>query len=149
MAKIEPIEHSFYLPISPDKVYEYLTKSKLLTGWFSERAIVTPKKGGSFQLFWGEFAMRGKVKEAVAPKKLVIAWIDRFENAKVFETEARFTLRKKGKGTLLKITHSGFKSGKKWTVLYGAISSGWAYYLLNLRSVVEHGTDLRNDFDAL
>jgi hypothetical protein len=92
--------------------------------------------------------MRGKVKTADPSKTLRVQWVDRFEG-KVLETEARFVLVKRGKGTQLTVTHRGFKAGKKWVALYGAIESGWAYYLTNLRSVLEHGIDLRSDRDQL
>ena len=150
MAKIPAIEQTFYYAVPPDRVYSALTDPGQLARWFVEKAEVVPKKGGAFRLTWaGGYSMRGKVKNVDPAKKLQLAWVDRFEGGKVFETEARFVLQKKGRGTLLTLTHRGFKSGKKWTALYGGIQSGWAYYLTNLRSVLEHGIDLRSDRDAL
>lgn len=150
MAKIPRIEQTFYYAASPAQVYAALTDSNRLTKWFVDSAEVALKKGGAFRLTWeAGYAMRGKVKEVDPEKLLVVAWVDRLEGGKVFETEARFDLTKKGKGTLLKVTHRGFKKGSKWIGLYGAVQSGWAYYLTNLRSVIEHGTDLRTRHDRL
>jgi uncharacterized protein YndB with AHSA1/START domain len=89
------------------------------------------------------------VKVVDPPRRLVLTWVDRLQGGKVFETEVQFDLRKRRRGTRLTVTHRGFKSGKKWVALYGAIQSGWAHYLTNLRSVLEHGTDLWSDLDAL
>ncbi|HYB77983.1 MAG TPA: SRPBCC domain-containing protein [Thermoplasmata archaeon] len=150
MAKVPSIEQTFYYAVPPEKVFSALTEPAELAKWFVERAEFNPKKGGSFRLTWpGGYSMRGKVKLIDPPKKLHLLWVDRFEGGKVFETEARFTFTKRGKGTQLTLSHRGFKSGKKWVALYGGIQSGWAYYLTNLRSVLEHMTDLRSDRDAL
>jgi len=150
MAKIGPIEQTYYLAAPPERVFAALTEPEELAKWFVEKAEFTPKKGGTFRLRWaGGYTLKGRVRAIEPPKKLALDWIDRFEGGKVFETEARFAIKKKGKGTLLTVTHRGFKSGKQWIALYGAIQSGWAYYLSNLRSVVDHGVDLRSELDAL
>jgi len=150
MAKVPSIQQTYYLSSPPSKVFAALTDPDQLTRWFVEKASMNPKEGGSFRLSWGAgFSMRGKVRTFDPPKKLHLAWIDHLEGGKVFETEARFTLKKKGRGTLLTINHRGFKSGKQWIALYGAIQSGWAYYLSNLKSVLDHGVDLRSAHDAL
>jgi uncharacterized protein YndB with AHSA1/START domain len=150
MAKVPPIEQTFYYAAPPDRIFAALTVPEELTRWFSDKADVTPKRGSTFRLTWASgYVMRGKIRVYEPPKKLTLEWVDRFGKGKVFSTEARFTLKKKGKGTLLTLTHRGFRSGKRWIALYGGIQSGWAYYLTNLRSVIEHGTDLRSDLDAL
>ncbi len=149
MVKIPRIQQTFYYAAAPAKVFASLTEPQQLTRWFVEKAVMTPRKGSPFRFTWGSYTLRGKVNAVKAPSKLVLQWVDRFPGGKMLETQARFELQKKGKGTLLTVTHRGFKSGKKWLALYGAIQSGWAYYLTNLRSVLEHGVDLRSEFDAL
>ena len=150
MAKIPTVEQSFYYAVPPERVYSALTEPDELTRWFADKAEIALKKGGAFRLTWSTgYTMRGKVKSAAPGKKLQVAWVDRFERGKVFETEARFVFTKRGRGTQLTVTHRGFKSGKRWVALYGGIESGWAYYLTNLRSVLEHGIDLRSDRDTL
>jgi len=150
MAKSPTIQQTFYYAVPPERVYAALTEPAELVRWFADQAKVAAKKGGAYRLTWSTgYTMRGRVKRAEAGKALVVDWVDRFEGGKVFETEARFALAKRGRGTQLSVTHRGFKSGKKWVALYGAVQSGWAYYLTNLRSVLEHGIDLRSDRDAL
>lgn len=149
MAKVTSIEQTFYYAAPPEKVFSALTDPEQITGWFAQKAELSPKKGGSFRFTWGAYTLRGKVKAIVPQRKLALTWPDRFEGGRIFETEVKFDIRKKGKGTLLTVKHRGFKDGKKWIALYGAINSGWAYYLTNLRSVLEHGTDLRSDLDEL
>jgi uncharacterized protein YndB with AHSA1/START domain len=148
MAKPPRVEMSYYYAAPPAEVYAALTEPKRLTTWFAPEARVTLRKGGTYRLRWpGGVSMRGRVKKFEPGRLLVIDWIDRLEGGRVFETEARFELERTGRGTLLSITHSGFQKGPRWTALYGGVTFGWTYYLLNLRSVLEHGTDLRDARD--
>jgi len=150
MAKIPAIEQTYYYAATPERVFAALTQPAELAKWFVDRAVVVPKKGGAFRLSWSAgYTMKGKVRRFEAPRKLYLEWVDRFEKGKVFVTESRFELKKQGKGTLLSLNHRGFKSGRRWVTLYGGIQSGWAYYLTNLRSVLEHDTDLRSKLDTL
>jgi len=150
MARIPPVEQTFYYAAPPAEVFAALTEPKELTKWFLEKAAITLRKGGAFKFTWlGGFSMKGKVKSVASPKQLVLNWVDRLPDGKLYETVAQFDLQKKGKGTLLTVTHRGFKKGRKWIGLYGAVQSGWAYYLTNLRSLLEHGVDLRSGQDAL
>ncbi len=150
MGKVPAVEQTYYLAVPPARVWAALTEPKRLAGWFVERAEVELRKGGPFRLEWAPgVGMRGKVRSVDAPAKLVIAWHDRPKGSKPFDTVARFRLKRKGKGTLLFLRHEGFRSGKNWVRLFGQVESGWAYYLMNLKSVLEHGVDLRSDLDRV
>jgi uncharacterized protein YndB with AHSA1/START domain len=150
MAKIPPVEQTYFIAAPPARVFAALTQPKQLARWFVERAEVTLEEGGSYRLIWAPgAAMKGKVRAFTVPSKLVVAWHDKLAGGRSFDTVARFRLRRKGKGTILSLTHEGFRSGKSWVALFGQVSSGWAYYLLNLKSVLEHGTDLRSDEDRV
>jgi uncharacterized protein YndB with AHSA1/START domain len=150
MAKIPPIEQTYLIRAPPAKVFGALTEPKGLARWFVESAVVDLREGGAYRLSWGpQVSMKGKVHSFTAPKKLVVDWHDRMPGGKEFDTVATFKLRKRGKATVLTVTHEGFRNGKAWVHLFGAIQSGWAYYLQNLKSVVEYGTDLRTEVDQL
>jgi uncharacterized protein YndB with AHSA1/START domain len=150
MGKLPPVEQKYLIGASPEKVFAALTQPKQLARWFVQSAVVELREGGDYRLTWAPgVAMKGKVRSFSAPSKLVVDWHDRISGGKAFETVARFRLRKRGKGTVLSVTHDGFRSGKSWARLFGAVQSGWAYYLQNLKSVLEHGTDLRTDLDQL
>ena len=150
MAKIPAIQQTFYLAVPPNRVFAALTRPRQLAKWFLEKATITPKPGSTFEFTWrGGYSMKGKVEGVSAPRRLELEWVDRFDGDRTLRTRVRFALRKRGKGTLLTVTHRGFKSGKKWVLLYGGVQSGWAYYLTNLKSVLEHGFDLRSRLDSL
>ena len=150
MAKPPAVQQTYYYAASPRRVFSALTTPEGLTRWFLERAEIEPREEAPFRFTWrGGYTMEGKVR-AVRPARMVeFAWTDRLPPGKVLKTVARFELRKSGKGTLLTLTHRGFKNGRKWVRLYGAVESGWAYYLTNLRAYLEHGMDLRSDRDIL
>lgn len=142
------IEQAYYYPVPPEKVFKALTKKKLLVKWFLKDATIKAKEGTKYKFVWeGGFSHVGKVAKVVQDKTLVLSWPDTI-NGKLYETAASFTLAKKGKGTLLKVRHTGFKEGNDWVELFGAIQSGWAYYLTNLKSVLGEGVDLRSKHDS-
>ncbi len=150
MAKIPPVTEKFYLAVPPAKVYAALTRPRQLAKWFLAEAKFTPKPKTPFEFTWrGGYTMNGRVRDVATNRRVTLDWIDRFEDGKTFETRAEFVLRRRGRGTVLTLTHRGFKSGKKWVALYGSIRAGWTYYLMNLKSVLEHGTDLRSDLDSV
>jgi uncharacterized protein YndB with AHSA1/START domain len=150
MAKGPTLLQRYYYAAPPAKVFAALSQPKQLSKWFLRSAEITPKKGTTFRFTWvGGYTMKGKVLAATAPKLLELEWNDQFPGKKKFHTQVQFQLRKRGKGTILTVTHTGFKTSKKWIGLYGAIESGWAYFLTNLRSVLEHGIDLRSPLDPM
>lgn len=147
-AKRRVIEQEYYYDAKPDEVFRALTVPKELTKWFLSDAKIRPKKGSSYTFTWqGGFSHTGKVEKVQADRELVLSWPDKIGD-KVYETRAAFTMKRKGAGTLLKVKHTGFKDGEDWIWLFGAVQSGWAYYLTNLKSVLKHGTDLRSKFDS-
>jgi uncharacterized protein YndB with AHSA1/START domain len=142
------IEQQYYYDATPEVVFRALTVPEELTKWFLSDAKIRPKKGTSYTFTWeGGLSHTGKVESVETDRELVLSWPDEI-GGKTYETRAAFTLKKKGKGTLLKVKHSGFKDGEDWIWLFGAIQSGWAYYLTNLKSVLDYGTDLRSRFDS-
>ena len=142
------ISQSFYYDAPPAKVFAALTEPDRLVQWFLSKAKVDLKKGGVVEFIWeGGHKMVGKVMRVVADKEVAYAWRDDLGKGKEVETLAEFEISKKGKGSMLKLNHGGFGNSKAWVELYGAIQSGWAYYLTNLKSVLQNGKDLRSKHD--
>jgi len=141
------VEQEYYYEASPQKVFAALTKPKKLVRWFLNDAKIKPKEGSGYTFTWeGGTSHTGKVKKVVPDRTLILTWPDRIKG-KLYETEVTFALRRKGDGTILKVTHTGFKEGDDWVSLYGAIESGWAYFLMNLKSLLSEGVDLRSKHD--
>lgn len=91
--------------------------------------------------------MVGKVMWVVADKEVAYAWRDDLGRGQKAKTLVDFKISKKGRGSMLELNHGGFGDSKARIELYGAIQSGWAYYLTNLKSILQNGADLRSKHD--
>ena len=142
------VKQRYHFDVQPEEVFKALTKPKRLVKWFLEDARIKPKEGSSYTFSWsGGTSQTGRVEKVIPNRLLVLFWPNTVKG-KRFETQVSFRLSKKGKGTLLEVEHTGFKEGPDWVWLFGAIQSGWAYYLMNLKSVMNEGVDLRSKHDA-
>jgi uncharacterized protein YndB with AHSA1/START domain len=150
MAKPPAVEETFYYDASPAQVYAALTEPKGLCRWLLEDAELELREGARLRFTWlGGYSMKGKVRKFRAGRMVEFAWNDRFPRQKPLKTIARFELKREGDGTLLTLRHRGFKSGRRWWLLRSSVQAGWAYYLTNLKSVLEHGVDLRSEHDSV
>ena len=148
MGKPPTIKVRYYYDAAPEEVYRALTVPSGLTKWFVDGARIRPRSGGSYSFSWkGYPTQKGRVEKAVSNKLLVLEWPNSVRG-KLYETKVAFALAKKGKGTVLEVKHTGFEEGDDWVWLYGAIQAGWAYFLMNLKSVLGQGVDLRSENDA-
>ncbi len=144
MPKSFVIEQSYYFKAPLDKVFKSLIDSKMLVKWFLSNAKVVPKKGGSYSFDWiGGYHMTGEVKRFEPNRAVSFSWSDKLRNGELAKTTATFRVVKKGHGTLLNLRHTGFKDPEH----FAECSSRWGYYLTNMKSVLDHGTDLRSKYD--
>ena len=135
---------SYYFEVPPEKVFQSLTDPKMLVKWFLSDAELEAKKGGSYAFDWiGGYHMTGKVKRFEANKAVSFSWTDKLKSGEVARTTASFKVAKKENGTLLNLRHTGFKDPEH----FAECSSRWAYYLTNLKSVLDRGEDLRSEYD--
>jgi len=135
MDKIPDIERTFHLEAAPKEVFAALTDSVYLEKWWPVKARVDPAEGGRFSMvFQNGFVLDGKLLNFEENKSVTFSWV---------AGTATFELKRKGKGTSLKLHHAGIDS----TESLASASSGWSYYLANLKSVLDHGADLRSKDD--
>lgn len=145
MARPFTIEQSYYFETPPAQVFEALTEPKGLVTWFLSEAKVEPRKGGHYAFDWiGGYHMTGTVKGFEKIRVVSYSWHDKLESGEMATTEASFEVAKKGDGTLLRLRHTGFTDPEH----FAECSSRWGYYLTNLKSVLDHGVDLRSEYDA-
>jgi uncharacterized protein YndB with AHSA1/START domain len=138
------IEQAYYFEAPVKKVFHALTDSKMLVKWFLSKAKVVPKKGGSYSFDWiGGYHMTGKVKRFETNKAVSFSWSDKLKSGEWAKTTASFKVARKRRGTLLKLLHTGFKDPEH----FAECSSRWGYYLTNMKSVLNRGTDLRSKYD--
>jgi uncharacterized protein YndB with AHSA1/START domain len=121
-----------------------LTDPSVLVNWFLSEAQLSSKRGGTFHFEWrGGYKMDGRVLQYVRNKSVTFLWSDKLPSGKTVETVAGFRVVPKGSGSLLKLRHVGFTVPQR----FAECASRWAYYLTNMKSVLDHGTDLRSEMD--
>ncbi len=142
------VRQQYYLRSSPKKVFKAITNPNRLTRWFCDVAEFSPRKGGRYAFSWKDGPTHtGKVLEFAKGRGWTLTWEwPGLTDAGV--TRFRLHVEPKGKGTLLRVLHSGLPVGKRWDDLYAGAVWGWTYFAMNLKSVVEHGYDLRSKYDG-
>lgn len=136
-----------FIDRSPKKVFKAISRPEILAGWFADRATLSPRKGGRYALTWeGGPTHTGRVLEFVRGKRLTLTWQWPGQEA-LGVTKLRMSLKPKEGGTVLTFTHSGFQKGGEWAELYEVSIRGWTYFMMNLKSVLENGKDLRSPYD--
>lgn len=122
----------------PVATFDYLSDSAKLGRWFPDQAIFEPQIGGRYHFRWKntEGVWSGVVTEFIRGNTLAFTWQPPDEP---YETNVHVKFLPQDTGTLVELTHSGFTSVDS---LDKAIEA-WRFYLENLKSVMETGTDLR------
>jgi len=141
------IKQKYLYKAKPKKVFQALTVADRLTKWFLKEAEVEFKKSGKIKMVWNDGSTQEcKILELEVNKKLALSWpTNGWAGTPQANTTVRFTITPtETENSLLEIEHSGFGTNDSWTRYYGATYSGWTYYLLNLKSVLENGIDLRD-----
>jgi uncharacterized protein YndB with AHSA1/START domain len=142
------IQQQYEISAPPAKVFRALTRPVELTGWMLESATLSLRPGSPYWFTWpGGYQHEGQIVAVKLGRSLTISWPQGTPRKPLGITQVRFTVRRKGKGSVLVLVHSGFGSGPQWVETYALSSSGWAYFLTNLKSVLETGHDLRRDDD--
>jgi len=139
------IVHDIEIAAPVSTVWNALTDAQELVRWFPLDALVRPGTGGSIQLSWGYPAIVELAIEIWTPhEQLTLREVVPFgapfqppEAASVTRT-VDFTFRAGGKGTLLRLVHSGFGTSPAWDDFYNTTSQAWDFQLHALLVYVEH-----------
>ena len=116
-------------------VFDYFTKPEALTRWMGKRAILDPRAGGEFTLFFEGNSVQGRYLEVDPPSRVVISWgrggSDEFPpGASTLEVN----LAPEGGGTRVSIVHSGLPK-----IELQKHAAGWRQHLARLPSAVVGG----------
>ena len=143
--KTRTVSQEYFIRASLKKVFAAISDPERLTRWMVSEATVSPRKGGDYSLTWkAGYHHEGKVLEFVRGKRITLAWPYHDGTKLLGVTRFQLSVRPEGDGTLLKVQHSGFPRTEAWVDIYAGSGAGWAYYMMNLKSVLEHGNDLRS-----
>jgi uncharacterized protein YndB with AHSA1/START domain len=139
------ITQTYLFRASPATVFRALTDPSELARWFLKTARLPPRAGAEYEFVWqGGYRHRAKVIAFVPHRKLALGWPAR----RLGMTRVTFTLSGEKGGARLTLRHTGFGATPAWIRNYGGTNEGWAYFLMNLKSVLRNGTDLREVGDG-
>jgi len=132
---------------SPQKVvFKALTQADELMRWFPTRVESDPRPGGKFKFAW-EFAnanengsQEGEYVEVVPNKKLSYTW-----TAESIPTLVTINLSETNGETTVDLDHSSVQDGADEKKLHEMHANQWGFFLMNLKSYLEAGMDLRKE----
>jgi uncharacterized protein YndB with AHSA1/START domain len=127
----DPYRDSIHIEADAELVFDYFTRPEALVRWMGDRAILEPRPGGEFTLFFGNRCVEGRYIEVDRPRRLVISWGRRGSRAMPpFSSTLEVAFAREGNGTRVSIVHRGLpKSEARRHAL------GWRHYLARLRMV--------------
>ena len=116
------------VPAPRAEVWKAFATSEGLTTWLAPNSNVELKPGGEWMVhFPGGSTGGGNIVSFVPQKEIVISALapDQFPTA-------RFELEDHGKGTLVRLTQTGWKDGEEWDRAYEYLTAGNAQLLATL-----------------
>jgi uncharacterized protein YndB with AHSA1/START domain len=103
----QTVRHEIRIRAPAARVFALLTDTQWMTTWLARNVKADPHPGGIFRLVdFGGFWVEGIYLEVNPHRKIVFSW-GGIEGLKLGESTAEFTLRSRGKNTLLRLRHFG------------------------------------------
>jgi uncharacterized protein YndB with AHSA1/START domain len=131
------IRHEVGIETSPEAVYQALTDTSKLAGWWtSDTRGKGSKKGDVLEFWFGDFCQKLEVAE-LQPGKLV-RWKANKEGGvdEWVGTEVAFSLKADEKQCWVLFSHSGWR---KDSGILPHCSTKWAVFMLSLKDFLEKG----------
>ncbi len=131
----EPYRASIHIDADPSVVFTYFTNPQALASWLGDRAILDPRPGGRFTVFFADKAVEGRYMEIDPPRRLVITWGR--AGSPTFPPHAstlEVTLTPEAGGTRVAIVHTGLPESEA-----PRHALGWRHYLARLAVVGSGG----------
>src|SRR5688572_15610590 len=143
------VQQTVTVKSSAESIFKALTQADELMRWFPTRAESDPRPGGKFKFTW-EFAnanengsQQGEYVEVVPNKKLSYTWTA--ESAPPIPTLVTFHLVEADGQTTVEMDHSSTQDGADHGKLHDMHANQWGFFLMNLKSYLEEGMDLRKE----
>jgi uncharacterized protein YndB with AHSA1/START domain len=139
--EMPPIRYATYINSPPGRVYEALATGPGWDSWFTTRAAIDARAGGTYEFFWQNFGaerstltLSGPVTEADPGRSLAFRW-----GSGKGETAVRFAFEARGPGTIVRVTESGYSFDEEDVVSCLDCACGWGEALTLLKFHLEHG----------
>lgn len=140
------VEQSVTIKSQRHVVFNALTDADQLMRWFPTRVESDPRPGGKFKFAW-EFAnpnengsQQGEYVEVVPNEKLSYTW-----TADSVLTLVTFVLSEADGETTVELNHSTDQEGADEKKLHDDHANQWGFFLMNLKSYLEAGVDMRKE----
>jgi uncharacterized protein YndB with AHSA1/START domain len=124
------------IPAKLAEVWQAFTTSAGLSTWLTPGAVADLRPGGEWTAhFPGGKTGGGTIVSFVPRHEIVIAAMapEQFPTVRAERTTARFQFEPAGDSTLVRLTQTGWKSGKEWDEAYDYLAKGNAQLLDALR----------------
>jgi uncharacterized protein YndB with AHSA1/START domain len=113
------------IPAPLPEVWKAFTTTDGLKSWLAPEVSVELRKGGDWLVKFPGSTAGGTIVSFVPQKELVLSALapDRFPHVRAARTRAVFTFTPKGNNTLVRLTQTGWQSGKEWDAAYEYLAS--------------------------
>ena len=135
--RTKTVDVSIEVEASAEAVWEAISDAEELRRWFPLDAEVEPGEGGSMTISWGPDAAgtgRIDVWEEGQRLRVVEEWPGADE---AVEVAVDYRIESRGGTTVLRIVNSGFQAGDDWAEYVDTVTTGWQYFLWNLKHYLE------------
>jgi uncharacterized protein YndB with AHSA1/START domain len=123
------------VPATRAEVWKAFSTSEGLSTWLAPNSNVELKRGGEWMVhFPGGSTGGGNIVSFIPEKEIVISALapDQFPTVRAQRTTARFELEDHGKGTVVRLTQTGWQDGDEWDRAYEYLTAGNAQLLATL-----------------
>ena len=123
------------VPASRGEVWKAFSTSEGLSTWLAPGANVDLRPGGEWMVhFSGSSSAGGTIVSFVPQREIVISALapEKFPAVRAARTTARFQLEDHGKGTLVRLTQTGWQDGDEWDRAYEYLTAGNAQLMATL-----------------
>ena len=127
-----------FVKAEKERVFRAWTDDREIVKWFPERAVIEPRKGGRIYLEWiGGDKLDASIIQVRKPSRFVFPF-----GGKTVEVAVSFkTVRG---GTVVELHQYGMPTtARAKAMFHTGCKEGWAFFLTNLKSYLEHRIDLR------
>ena len=129
------IKHYLLIKAQPEKVYNAITKTGGLQGWWTAEAKADERVGGTAEFIFGErYYNKMKITNLLNNKK--VEWKCLEGDKEWIGTTFLFDLEEKDGSTILRFSHNDWKEE---TDFFASCNYNWGYYLNSLKQYCETG----------
>lgn len=134
-SQVLKIEDSILIKSYPEEIFSYLTDSIKLAKWWPKSAMSEPRKNGKLSFVWeNNTILDTEFKHFFAPRRVSFPFGNEIVELTVSESK---------KDTIVSVIHSNIVVQDSDLSLPIHIAQSWSFLLCNLKTVIEHGIDLR------